>query len=342
MKSRAARISVLAVLFVSLTTISPAPPRRPPPAPGEADLLASPIALDPGNPARRRVGALIFRRGWHLTSADPRFGGLSAMQIDRGQVVALSDSGVIMLFPLPSTAEFAETVRFVPLKGPGRAERKSNRDTEALVLSGRQAWVAFENHNMIWRYDSDDWQVQAAARPAAMHKWRYNSGAESLVALTGGRFLALAEGKAASGFSDMVVFDGDPALAATRSISLRYRHFEGYRPTDAAQLPGDRLLVLNRRVSLFGGVAAKLAIVQLDGLQSGAVLEPRAIAHLASPLAVDNMEALSVASEDGRIVVRVASDDNFLGLQRTLLLEFWLDEEALESQEPKRGSESLN
>jgi hypothetical protein len=40
------------------------------------------------------------------------------------------------------------------------------------------------------------------------------------------------------------------------------------------------------------------------------------------------MEALSVMREQGRTIVRLASDDNFLRIQRTLLLEFALLERA--------------
>jgi hypothetical protein len=41
------------------------------------------------------------------------------------------------------------------------------------------------------------------------------------------------------------------------------------------------------------------------------------------------MEALAVEREGGRTILWIASDDNFNPLQRTLLLKFGLDEEAL-------------
>ena len=56
------------------------------------------------------------------------------------------------------------------------------------------------------------------------------------------------------------------------------------------------------------------------------MIEPREIAHFAAPVTVDNMEALSVTREGGRTIVRLASDDNFMRWQRTLLLEFELRE----------------
>ena len=329
MKSRGGRILFLLVVFLALTTIVPSPPSRPPPGPGEALLLATPIAFDPDDPSRRKAGALTFRRGWQLTSPDPRFGGLSAMQILGDRVIAVGDSGLVLEFALPSAGNRAGRVRFTPLLGPGPATRKSNRDTESLVLRGGQAWVGFERHNMIWRYRSADWRAEAAARPPSLRRWGRNSGAESLVGLSGGRFLAIAEGEEGAGFSEMVLFRGDPSMAGTASTSLRYRRIVGYRPTDAALLPGDRLLVLNRQASLFGGLVAKLAVIDLSAIRPNMIVEGREIAELSSPLQVDNMEALSVSREAGGIIVRIASDDNFFPLQRTLLLEFELDESVL-------------
>ena len=329
MKSRGGRLLFLPVAFLALTTIVPSPPPAPSPGPGEALLVATPIALDPEDPSRRKAGALNFRRGWHLTSPDPRFGGLSAMRIEGSRVTALGDSGLVLEFALPSAGNGPGRVRLTPLDGPGPAFRKSNRDTESLVLRDGKAWVGFERHNMIWRYRSADWRAEAAARPPSLRHWRRNSGAESLVALSGGRFLAIAEGAENSGFSEMILFHGDPAMAGTASVSLRYRRGAGFRPTDAALLPGNRLLVLNRRASLFGGMAAKLVVVDLTALRPNAVVEGREIAELRSPLQVDNAEALSVTWEAGKIIVRIASDDNFFPLQRTLLLEFELDESAL-------------
>ncbi|HET9427212.1 MAG TPA: esterase-like activity of phytase family protein [Allosphingosinicella sp.] len=334
MKRRALRILFLLGAFVILATVVAPPPRRPALGPGESALMAIPVSLDAANPGRRRAGALHFRRGWQLTSHDPRFGGLSAIHVANDEVIALTDSGVVMSFDYPGSSA-DRRVRFTPLAGPGRAVRR-NRDTESLALRGNHAWVGFERHNMVWRYRTDDWTAEAAARPAAIRRWRRNSGAETLVALADGRFLAIAEGRDGARFSEVVLFAGDPAEAETAAVTLRYRRLEGFLPTDAAVLPDGRLLVLNRSISLFGGMAAKLAIVDLASLQPGTVLEGQEISALTPPLTVDNMEALSIAREDGRILVRIASDDNYLALQRTLLLEFELDERALPSDRKVR------
>ena len=48
------------------------------------------------------------------------------------------------------------------------------------------------------------------------------------------------------------------------------------------------------------------------------------VARLAAPLSVDNFEGIAVRRDGTRDFVYLISDDNFLGLQRTLLLKFEL------------------
>jgi hypothetical protein len=71
--------------FVLLATIVRSPPPPPPAGPADARLEIVAIALDEQDPRRRRVGELVFLRGWALSSPEPRFGGISAMQVENGQ-----------------------------------------------------------------------------------------------------------------------------------------------------------------------------------------------------------------------------------------------------------------
>lgn len=324
-RARLLRVAfVLAAGFMLATHVPPGPP-PPPPRPETAGLTFAPVALDQSDPARRRVGALVFLEGWALDGGSARFGGISAMHIENGQVLALSDSGSVFHFPLPGRGP--ARVGLVPLpRGPGPPTRKSNRDTEALLVEGGALLIAFERHNMIWRYRLPDLAALSAARPRAMRRWRGNAGPEAMARLADGRYLIFSEGRSAGETSEAVLFDGDPSLAGTRAATLTYRRLPGYRITDAALLPDGRLLLLNRRFALLEGISAIVAVADTRGIRPGATIEPREIARLESPLTVDNMEALSVTQEGGRTIVWIASDDNFFPLQRTLLLKFALVE----------------
>ncbi|MDQ8756456.1 esterase-like activity of phytase family protein [Sphingosinicella sp. LHD-64] len=319
---KSGRLLFLLAAFFALTTIvepAPPPPRA---ARVEGRLTAEPVALDPGDPARGRVGALIYRRGWVLRSDAPRFGGLSAMHVENGAVTAISDVGDVLRFRLPGTGDTGR-VAITALPVPyGSPLRKRNRDTEAVAVAGGEAWVSFERNNLIARYRRSDWRLEAFQRPEAMRRWGGNSGAEAMVRLPDGRFILFAEGGGTA--SRVLLYAGDPAMAGTRSVEARYRRPTGYRPTDAALLPDSRLMILNRRVDWPVRLSAKLVIADLPAWRAGAVIEGREVATLEAPLTVDNMEALSVARENGRTIVRIASDDNFMRVQRTLLLEFEL------------------
>ncbi|HKR25742.1 MAG TPA: esterase-like activity of phytase family protein [Allosphingosinicella sp.] len=317
----------LAGAALLLATVTPPGPRPPPPGPGEAVILAAPVPLDPGDPRRRRVGALRFVEGWSLTSADDRFGGLSGLHVEAGAVTAVSDVGVVMRFPLP-TARATLPVRFDPLvDGPGPRTRKSNRDSEAMAVGGGRLWVLFERTNMVWRYDRDTLRARSAARPAGLSRRGGNRGTEGMAALADGRFLIFLEGPDDDRpFSGAVLVAGDPSVPGTPATRLRYRRPVGYRATDAAALPDGRVLVVNRRFRLLEGISARLVVLDPARIGEGGTLAGREIARLEAPLTVDNMEAVSVTRENGRTIVWLASDDNFSPLQRTLLMKFELVE----------------
>lgn len=319
---RRAGLAVLA--FAALATPIAPGPQQPPPGPGTASLRPDPILLNENDPHQRRVGALTFVAGWQLTSDDPRFGGISAMAVEGDRVTATSDSGILLLFAVPGTGPMQVEVRPLPA-GPGSPSRKQDRDTEAMFVSGGQAWLAFENRNEVWRYSRPSWRAEARVAPAAMSDWPSNRGAEAMHRLADGRFLIISESLEPDWTSPALLYPGDPAEGG-QPVGLSFRPAKGFRITDVAQLPDGRLLLLQRHVSLLGGATAKLAVVDVAALDSGRPVEGREIAHFEPPLTVDNMEALSITREGEQNIVWLASDDNYFPLQRTLLMKFALRE----------------
>ncbi len=87
------------------------------------------------------------------------------------------------------------------------------------------------------------------------------------------------------------------------------------------------LYLLERRASLISGFEARILWLELRPgmLAAGSVLEGRELARLGGETICDNMEGLAVTTmPDGRICLYVISDDNFSGLERTLLLQLSL------------------
>ena len=312
--------------FLSLASFAPSSLFKPVPFVPTATVRATSIPLDAESPSRTRLGRLRFLQGWVLRSDNPHFGGISAMHVADGMVTGLSDAGWTIRFRLPS-GKSAIAAQLKPLAdGPGSSDQKRDRDSESMLVQGRTGWIGFERQNAVWRYSTVDWKSDSHSAPAAMRNWPENSGAEAMVRLADGRFLIFSEDTPyRDGTTEVLLFDGDPAVPGTAVRKLGYRVPPGYSVTDAALLPDGRLLVLHRRFAILEGVSAKLVVAPLPKLGEGAVISGKEIAELRPPVNVDNMEALSVTSEKGRVIVWIASDDNFNPIQRTLLMKFALD-----------------
>ena len=91
--------------------------------------------------------------------------------------------------------------------------------------------------------------------------------------------------------------------------------------------PGGRLMVLERRFSWQRGVAMRIRSVPLTAIQPGALVDGEELIVADMNFNIDNMEGLSVHRDaDGALVLTLISDDNFSPLQRTLLLQFTMNE----------------
>jgi hypothetical protein len=325
------RIFVILCLFVLL-----APQKHSlksnPVTPGALIVSADPLPLNDNDPAQVMAGPLRWLGSWELTSTQKEFGSISSMVIAAdGSLLALSDSGTLMGFRVGAKGHVDGGRQFIaPL--PVRPEERSwpawKWDSESMVhdpVSGNY-WVGFELINWICRYSPGFIRVEDCVSRPEMWDWPKTGGAEAMVRLPDGRFLVFSEKKEGpDGGNEVLLFANDPVDPATpTALRLSYRPPQGYVPTDAVAIDGNRLIVLNRRVTLAEGFTGSLALVDLPPLRPGAILNGRQIVRLAPPLLSDNYEALALSREGGKQVIWVASDDNFEFFQRTLLLKFAL------------------
>jgi hypothetical protein len=292
---------------------------------------ARPVALDDRDPTVAVVGRLRFRGGLALRSGDERFGGLSALRVapDGGRAIALSDHGhrFEMRLRYDGLGDLAGVVAADggalggldgrPLTGFGE------RDAEAMTFgAGGELIVAFERQHRIWRYFPGEARPEPLPPPRELAKAPYNGGIEALTTLADGRLLALTESYGGADARVGWVSDADGWSPLTYAVD------GGFEPTDATTLPGGDVLVLERRFSLRGGVAARLKRLDAGQVAPGAHLVGRALAVIEPPLAVDNMEGVDVRlGPRGETLIYMVSDDNFSpSRQRTLLLMFELIE----------------
>jgi hypothetical protein len=312
----------LAVLIWAIAG-SASPPGEIPPS-----VVATPISLDPDDAAHDRFGGVRYLGGWQLASAEPRFGGYSALSFKDGQFLALADTGEYLAFRMIASGAI-EAAHFGELPGfPGDGQSKTDRDSESMTIdpTTRQIWVGFEQHNAVFRYAPNFAGVLSQRRPAEMHEWPANFGPESMVRMSDGRFVILSENAMmAGGVKQALLFPGDPTDARNVPIAFGYRPPPGYLASDAAQLPDGRLIVLNRHFTMMDGFWATLTIIDPRAIRSGAIVTGERIAEFRRPLNIDNMEGISVAREGGRTILWIISDDNQLPIERTLLLKFALE-----------------
>lgn len=317
------RVALILVLFILLMN-------------GQHDGTAPPTPAGPIAVAARalpraeagdlaRFGPLQLLGAWQLTSPQPAFGGFSSLLVDEtGGLLALNDTGETFRFRLAQQGQGL----VAPLPRPLAAQNESRWiwDSESMTrdpVSGR-IWVGFEHIQAICRYAPDFARREGCISPPEVRRWALTGSLESLVRLGDGRFMAISErSRRADGAHDVLLWQGDPVDAATPPpVHLGYRAPRGYHPTDAIWLGGDKLLVLNRRLTLAEGFTAQLSLVTMPTLEAGALLQGEVIATFAPPGLADNFEALALSREAGRPILWLASDDNHLFLQRSLLLRF--------------------
>jgi hypothetical protein len=269
-------------------------------------------------------GGLEFRAGLVLASGDARFGGLSGLWIapDGERLITVSDRGTLWL----AEPEHADDGTLVGLAGwravepgalPGDPSGRG-RDAEALAAAGADLVIAYEGAHRLRRVPRDAPASRAAPLPTPPGLSEpHNRGMEALVALQGGALLAIAEGVRTPG-GDLAAW----VIEDDRALPLAYAPTTGFAPTGADRLE-DTIYVLERRFSLLEGLAARVVALHAAEVRPGARLVGREIGVLGPPAISENFEGIAARrAPDGGVFLYLLSDDNFMPLLRSLLLQF--------------------
>lgn len=279
-------------------------------------LTATPIAPDTLKGAM--LNGLHFAGGWHLTSDEPNFGGLSGLTVHpKDHLLAVSDAGAFIWISMSNDAPsgFAAISYMRDEKGQ-LIQDKADGDSEGIELVGGLALVSFERNHRIMAFDVGN--CGAAANGVLVtdipeqdgRPITDNRGAEALALSASGHLLAGFESQQRRGAPIV-------ELASDRTASW-----------DILPGPADKLLVgLDQQdgtvFSLFRNylpILGNQIDIQAHSPESAAPLK---IASLSRPFPVDNFEGITATRlEDGTIRLYIISDDNFSSKQRTLLLAF--------------------
>ena len=284
------------------------------------------IAPLPDRSRNITLGPFVFAGGWRLTSPNETFGSYSALlPLPDGKLRAISDRATMLDF-LPPDAGAGQPRMAGILMSP--TDSGHDRDFESATRDPRsdRVWIAVEGRNSIIRTNLGN-NLRKHRKIPELQAWRGNIGPEAMVRLRDGRFVILCECFAGSldrrahpGF----VFDRDPVEDRARSQAFSFAGPAGFRPTDMAELPDGRLLILMRRLvwPMPPQFWAKLILVDPAGIEPGGTLRGIELAELTPPLPLDNYEGMAVVpGRRGKHVVWLISDDNKAVTQSTLLLK---------------------
>lgn len=332
-------LAALLAVAAAFTGLASGPPPEAP-----LSVAVAPVALDPRDPGRERVGALQYRGGLWLRSGDPRFGGLSDLRVspDGRLLRAVSDCGrgftARLSYDRDGRLRDLSEPRLVDLVDTnGLALGLGERDSESLVVHGQALEVGFEGKARVWAYALDP-PFAGPARPvpvpAGLAGCGSNGGIETMAMVDESRRLLVCETRHGASL-DVPAWIGNGEGWLERSYPLVFRGGwadEPFRPTSATLLPGGDVLVLERR---FPPIACRVVRLARSDLEGRGALHPTEIAAIEAPLTVDNFEGIDARQDEaGRTLVYLVSDDNDCaktpgggrgtGLQRTLLLMFWL------------------
>jgi hypothetical protein len=270
-------------------------PNRRPMAPAIVALNCQPVELPPV------AGPLTLAGAWQLEAGDPRFGGLSALTIDRGRFLAISDLGAVVRFEFPAAGHSSALLQDLR-QGPGPAGEKWARDAESIVRDprGRGWWIGFEQHHSLWLYD-DSFGRELHTVDLPDLGWRDNRGAEGLI-VRDGALVVLAE----NGKDAVSIGQGKP-----RALKL---HADAEVADAAAAPDGSGWVLLREKGS--GGISQSIAHLRKthDGYQA----DPR---WQLPKERFDNYEGMAIERlPDGRWRFWLVTDDGHRFMARTLLV----------------------
>lgn len=286
------------------------------------DIQADPVTLGGELPLGDSAPEIEFAGGWHLTSPDANFGGLSGLEtFPSGNLLAVSDEGAFVWINLEDGVPASAHIAY--MRGPDGQflADKSLKDSEGLVLEDGLALVSYERAHRVDAFDLEGCGGAARAasladlstRPAGMGRDLENNGGAEGLALMGDEVLLGIE-----------TLDHGAPLArledGPRAAVLSRLQFDDGLQITGLDMLGETLYGVARNYTPLIGNTIEVFSVDMSGETPGPALT---LFRLEPGMTVDNFEGLAVTALDGETTrIWLISDNNFSDRQRTLLMAF--------------------
>lgn len=299
-------------------------------APIEVQSVA--IPLNSMQPNQSRVEALTWLTGWHISSTNRQFGGVSGFERQGNKLLAVSDKGYWIILDLvfddKGILRDIPSAAIHPILSPARKPLEGRlADAEELILrpDGR-VLVTFEhNHRISLFGDASRPQVpfyqqhETTLPPLpALSNCPENGGLEAATWHPELGLIAIREHEVPG----TARYPGWVREVAT-TRQFQYQGTAPYRPTAMTHLPDGDLITLERHFTPETGPVSRIVRIGIEQLRkSAAEVSGRPLAHFDGPVSRDNFEAIAVGPNvGGRPTLLVGSDDNYASHQRTLLVQ---------------------
>lgn len=265
------------------------------------------------------VGTFIWR-----DSADS-FGGFSGIEVGQdGQTFhAVSDRAHLYWGNFERDADG----RLQNVSITGRAHLQNSRgvplkpgylgDSEGLAVArDGTIWVSFEGLDRIINYDQPEAAATTHPRPPELSGMKVNAGLEALAIRDDGTIFAIPERSGGEQRPFPILTFRDEQWGTAGEI----RRDPRWLPVGADFGPDGWLYLLERDFKGILGFTARVRRMQItdDGPRDEQILLET------GQMQYDNLEGIAVWQDDQGIRITLVSDDNFLILQRTELVEYRL------------------
>ena len=284
-------------------------------------------------PALRRAealpdtGSLQLLGAWQLTSGHRDFGNFSGLAQSGSGFVAVGDRGGVLWFSRPDQAGpwATQLTRLIQLNWR-KYRYPTDAESVAVGPGTRDLLVGYEGAPAMERYSPDLARRTRIPLPV-LDEWPGNQGPEAMTRLGDGRTVIVGEVYARwldRTLHPGLLFPGTPR-PYENPARFTVRMPTGFRPTELAQMPDGRMLVLGRSFG-FTGFRSVIAVFAASEIHSGGVIAPQVIARIGDPRIRENYEGMTVTREpDGSQAIWLISDSNaMVWAQRTLLLKLRL------------------